>query len=339
MTSRTILVTGGSGYIASHVVLELIKDGYKPVILDNFSNSSPGVIKRLETLAGQAIHVVEVDCRDAEKMRSTFQEHDIFGVMHFAGLKAVGESIADPLAYYDHNVSGFVTTLRAAHAAKVETFIFSSSATVYAPSDEALICENAPVGPINPYGQSKLMCEIILKDFCKSAPNARAVIMRYFNPVGAHPSGDIGEAPNQTPNNLLPFIDRVASKKMNKLVIFGDDYDTPDGTGIRDYIHVMDLARGHVQALNFLQNNNGAHVFNLGSGTGTSVLELVDIYKRTNACDVPYTIGPRRAGDQGRVVADASKAKSVLGFDCYYTQEQACKHSCDWQVKNPTGYT
>ena len=339
MSRRNILVTGGAGYIASHVVLELIEAGYSPVILDNFSNSNPLVIKRLEKLSGQSIPYVEGDCRDVQKVDDIFKAFSFYGVMHFAGLKAVGESLREPLNYYDHNVAGCITTLRACQEHGVKNFIFSSSATVYAEYDGELIPEGADLSPINPYGQSKLICEQILQDFCKSDPKMRVAIMRYFNPVGAHPSGEIGEAPNQIPNNLMPFIDRVASGKAERLTVFGDDYDTSDGTGVRDYIHVLDLAQGHVKALSFLESNKGANIFNLGTGRGTSVLELIDVYEDVNGCEVPYAIGPRRAGDQGLVVADPTKAMAEMGFKCQYSLAQACKHSWTWQSLNPLGYS
>jgi len=338
MTGKTILVTGGAGYIASHVVLELVAAGFEPIIFDNFSNSSPLVIERLEALLGKSVSWLEGDCRNEDTMDKVFQTYTFDGVMHFAGLKAVCDSVSDPLGYYDHNVSGFITTLRAAKRHYVHDFIFSSSATVYAGGNGGLISENADLGPINPYGQSKLICEKVLQDLCVSEPKTRTAIMRYFNPIGAHPSGQIGEFPNQTPNNLLPFIDRVASGKVEHLTVYGNDYDTPDGTGVRDYIHVLDLARGHVRALDFLKENKGAHIFNLGTGQGTSVLELVEIYKKVNNCEVPYIIGSRRAGDQPTVIADPKKAMSQLNFDCQYTTEQACLHSWNWQSLNPLGY-
>lgn len=336
--SSKVLVTGGAGYIGSHTVLELIKAGFEPVIFDNFCNSSPAVLPRLEALAGRPISLIQGDCRSVEDLAAAFEAHDFEAVLHFAGLKAVGESVAEPLRYYDYNVVGFMRVLDAAKAAKVRSVVLSSSATVYAAQPDNLIDEMASLGPINPYGQSKLICEIMGRDLCHAEPDMAIAFMRYFNPVGAHPSGTIGEAPNQIPNNLLPYVSMVADGQLERLTIHGDDYDTPDGTGVRDYIHVVDLAKGHIQAIDFLSRSKGAHTFNLGTGRGTSVKEVVDIYGSANACEIPYVVGPRRPGDQGCVVADPAKANDLLGFRCQYSLQEACTHSHAWQTHSPNGY-
>ena len=281
---------------------------------------------------------VEGDCRSRSDMDSVFSQYNISAVLHFAGLKAVGESVSLPLKYYDHNVGGFIQMLEAALRAGVKKFVLSSSATVYANFDGPKIPETAALQPINPYGRSKLMCEEVGRDLCRSNPDVSFAAMRYFNPIGAHDCGMIGEAPNDIPTNLMPYITRVAVGQLEKLTVYGQDYETKDGTGVRDYIHVVDLARGHVQALNYINDNLRDHVFNLGTGRGTSVLELVDLYESKTGVKVPYVIGPRRHGDQASVVADPSLAEEKIGFSCRYAPGDACEHSYNWIKRNPSGY-
>lgn len=334
----SVLVTGGGGYIGSHTILELVAAGYHPVIFDNFSNSNRNVLDRLKTISGKEIDHIEGDCRNKADLYNVLSNYNITSVLHFAGLKAVGESVEFPLKYYDHNVNGFIQTLDAALATGVTRFVLSSSATVYANYDGLRIPETADLNPINPYGQTKLMCEKIGLDLCRANPKVSFAAMRYFNPIGAHESGMLGEAPNEIPNNLMPYITRVAIGQLEMLTVHGQDYETIDGTGVRDFIHVVDLARGHVQALKYINNNLGDHVFNLGTGHGTSVLELVELYKSETGAKVPYMVGPRREGDQASVIADPTRAENKIGFFCRYTPSDACKHSYNWITRNPSGF-
>ncbi|MEE9445903.1 MAG: UDP-glucose 4-epimerase GalE [Cocleimonas sp.] len=338
-TRGNVLVTGGAGYIGSHTVISLVKQGFKPVILDNFVNSSPIVIDRLSNLIGKPISCVQCDCRDNAALDAVFAAYNFLALIHFAGLKSVSESISDSLGYYDCNVSGFIDTLRAAQRAKVDRIIFSSSATVYRANDQRLISETDPLQPTNPYGQSKLICEQILQDYCIENPSVSAVILRYFNPIGAHPSGNIGESPLGIPNNILPFISRVGAGKTPALTIYGGDYETVDGTGVRDYIHVNDLADGHVRSLEYTQGRKGAKVFNLGTGKGTSVLELVRFFEQENNITIPYTIGPRRLGDLGQVVANPVLAERELNFKALRSVAEACRDAWNWTTYNPEGFT
>jgi len=335
-----LLVTGGAGYIGSHTCLQLLAAGHQVTILDNLSNSSKIALKRMESLSGQNIAFIQGDLRDQPLLEQLFKEHDFSGVIHFAGLKAVGESVEQPLAYYENNVAGTVKLLQAMEQAGVTTFVFSSSATVYGDPEALPITEQAPRSATNPYGQTKLMCEHILQDLHKAKPEWRIALLRYFNPVGAHSSGQIGESPNGIPNNLMPFISQVATGKRAQLAVFGDDYNTPDGTGVRDYIHVEDLASGHLAALNFLSKQNGGVLesINLGTGQGISVLDMVSAFEAASGQKVPYVIKPRRAGDIASCYADASKAQKLLGWAANKSIKDMCEDSWRWQSLNPQGY-
>jgi len=335
-----LLVTGGAGYIGSHTCLQLLAAGHRVTILDNLSNSSKIAIKRMENLSGQNIQFIQGDLRDQPLLDQLFAENDFTGVMHFAGLKAVGESVEQPLAYYENNVAGTVNLLQAMEKNEVNTFVFSSSATVYGEPEQLPINEQAPRSATNPYGQTKLMCEHILQDLQQANPQWRIALLRYFNPVGAHSSGQIGESPNGIPNNLMPFISQVATGKRAQLAVFGDDYNTPDGTGVRDYIHVEDLAAGHLAALNFLSKQNGGVLesINLGTGQGISVLDMVKAFEAASGQKVPYSINPRRAGDIASCYADASKAQKLLGWAANKSVKDMCEDSWRWQSLNPNGY-
>ena len=304
-----ILVTGGAGYIGSHTLIELIRAGFAPVVLDNLCNSSAQSLKRVEQITGQAVPFIQGDIRDAALLGKLFSEHNIEAVVHFAGLKAVGESVREPLKYYDNNVHGSQVLFEAMAKAGVLTLVFSSSATVYGEPAEIPISENCPLArPTNPYGRSKLMVEDIARDLAVADSRWRVALLRYFNPVGAHESGLIGEDPNGIPNNLLPFIAQVAIGKREKLSVFGGDYPTPDGTGVRDYIHVVDLAQGHVAALKYLAKHQGVHTWNLGTGTGYSVLEMVRAFEAASGVKISYEIVPRREGDIATCYALPNKA-------------------------------
>jgi len=335
-----LLVTGGAGYIGSHTCLQLLNAGHDLTILDNFSNSSAIAVERMEALSKQKITVIKGDVRDRGLLDTLFKDSDITGVMHFAGLKAVGESAEIPLSYYQNNVAGTLTLLEAMEDAGVRNFVFSSSATVYGEPEQLPINERAPRSATNPYGQTKLMCEHILQDLHKAKPEWRIALLRYFNPVGAHSSGQIGESPNGIPNNLMPFISQVATGKRAQLAVFGDDYNTPDGTGVRDYIHVEDLAAGHLAALNFLSKQNGGVLesINLGTGQGISVLDMVSAFEAASGQKVPYVIKPRRAGDIASCYADASKAQKLLGWAANKSIKDMCEDSWRWQSLNPQGY-
>ena len=334
----TILVTGGAGYIGSHTVVELIANGDNVLILDNFSNSSAGVVQRVEAITGSKIQCIEGDIRDRDLLRRIFAEHDVSAVIHFAGLKAVGESVAQPMKYYDNNVTGSLILVEEMLAANVFNLVFSSSATVYGVPASVPIDESMPVGNTsNPYGTSKLMVEHMLTDIAASEPRLSVVLLRYFNPVGAHASGTIGEHPNGAPNNLLPYVCQVAVGKLAQLSVFGDDYDTHDGTGVRDYIHVVDLAMGHIKAMASHLNQSGVHIYNLGTGNGYSVLDVVREFKAVTGVDVPYKIAPRRSGDVASCYADPSKAKNI-GWAATRNLTQMIEDAWRWQSQNPNGY-
>ena len=341
-----ILVTGGAGYIGSHTCITLHQAGYDVVVYDNLSNSSIEAINRASKLAGQPIEFIEGDIRDAKLLKQVFTENDFFGVIHFAGLKAVGESVTKPLLYYNNNVSGTITLLEVMAEANVKNLVFSSSATVYGDPEVLPIDETSPRSCTNPYGQSKLTVEHILQDLAATNDGWNLIPLRYFNPVGAHPSGQIGEDPNDIPNNLMPYISQVAVGKLEKLSIFGNDYPTVDGTGVRDFIHVTDLAQGHVAALNYLQqqvslsqtSSVGFLPINLGTGKGTSVLELVTAFSEVSGQDIPYQFSARRAGDIASCYASADKAKQLLGWEAKLSITEMCQDTWRWQSINPNGY-
>src|SRR5690554_5703330 len=334
-----ILVTGGAGYIGSHTLVELISAGLEPIVLDNLCNSSQISLQRVEAITGKKIRFVEGDVRDAALLERVFGEHNITAVIHFAGFKAVGESVELPLKYYDNNVYGSQVLLQAMANAGVYQFVFSSSATVYGEPEQMPISEECPVDrPTNPYGRSKLMVEDILRDLAVSHSNWRIAILRYFNPVGAHASGTIGEDPNNIPNNLLPYIAQVAVGKLKELSIFGNNYDTVDGTGVRDYIHVVDLAQGHVAALQYLAKEQGVHTWNLGTGQGYSVLQMITAFEQASAQKVPYKISPRRAGDIAQCYAQPDKAKQQLNWQAKLGLQQMMEDTWRWQSQNPNGF-
>lgn len=334
-----ILVTGGAGYIGSHTLCELLTKGFSCVVLDNFSNSSPKALDRVKEITRKSFPIYQGDVRNRSLLQQIFREHPIDAVIHFAGLKAVGESIAKPLAYYDNNVTGSLILLEEMQKAHVNCVVFSSSATVYGDPLSVPISETAPTGATtNPYGTSKYMVERILMDACHANPDFSAVILRYFNPVGAHQSGLIGEDPNGIPNNLLPYISQVAVGKLAELAIFGNDYPTPDGTGVRDYIHVVDLAIGHLKALEKHQQEAGCHIYNLGTGVGYSVLDMVNAFKEANDIPLPYRFAPRRPGDIATCYADPAKAEKELGWQAVKTLQDMMKDSYRWQKQNPNGY-
>lgn len=326
-----ILVTGGTGYIGSHAVVELMAAGYEVFIADNLSNSKASVLDRIARITGIRPGFAEIDMRDREAMHQLFAEHEFDAVMHFAGLKAVGESVQKSLMYYDHNVAGSVILFNAMLEAGVEKLVFSSSATVYGDPTEVPIRENAPLSAANPYGRSKLMIEDILRDAEKSDPQWRIALLRYFNPVGAHPSGLLGEDPNGVPNNLMPYVTQVAVGRLKELSVFGNDYPTPDGTGVRDYIHVVDLAQGHVAALRVLDERPGILTVNLGTGRGYSVLDLVNTFSQVSGQQIPYRITGRRPGDIAQCYADPSLARTILGWEAQKGLEEMCVDAWRWQ--------
>ncbi|MBO9493196.1 UDP-glucose 4-epimerase GalE [Thalassotalea sp. G20_0] len=336
--NKKILVTGGAGYIGSHTCVELLNDGYEIIVLDNLSNSSEESLKRVQEITGKTLEFVKGDIRDHKLLNSLFSNHEISSVIHFAGLKAVGESVSMPLAYYDNNVHGTLVLLEAMKQANVKTLVFSSSATVYGDPASLPISEDFPTSATNPYGRSKLMIEEILQDLYVSDNSWRIALLRYFNPVGAHPSGRIGEDPNDIPNNLMPYIAQVAIGKLDKLSVFGNDYPTHDGTGVRDYIHVVDLSIGHVRAIEKLQKAEGIHAWNLGVGTGYSVLEMVAAFEQASQQPVPYQIAPRRSGDIAACYANPDKALSELGWKAEKGLEDMVSDSWRWQSANPNGY-
>lgn len=337
---KTILVTGGAGYIGSHTTIQLLEEGYKVVILDNLSNAHAESMIRVRHITGKAFEFIEGDIRDREKLDHIFNSFDIWGVIHFAGLKAVGESVQKPLEYYNNNVYGTLTLCDAMADAGVKNLVFSSSATVYGDPETLPLSESSPTGtPTNPYGMSKLMVEHVLKDTYKSDNAWNIVILRYFNPVGAHESGLIGEDPNGIPNNLMPYISQVASGKLEQLSVFGDDYNTKDGTGVRDYIHVVDLANGHLKALDRLSLNMGCDVYNLGTGQGYSVLEMIQAFESASDKQVSYKIAPRRAGDIAACYADPTLAAKELNWHAKLTLVDMCESTWKWQSGNPMGYS
>jgi UDP-galactose 4-epimerase (EC 5.1.3.2) len=333
-----ILVTGGAGYIASHTNLELLNAGYDVVAVDNLSNSSSESIRRVEKLTGKKITFYENDILDKEALIKIFKQENIDAVIHFAGLKAVGESCKIPLKYYKNNVAGTVNLLEVMEMFNVKNLVFSSSATVYGDPKTVPITEDFPLSATNPYGRSKLMIEDILRDLYASDKEWNIAILRYFNPIGAHESGEIGEDPNGIPNNLVPYIAKVALGVLDKIYVYGNDYDTPDGTGVRDYIHVVDLAIGHIKAIEKLMEKPGLVTYNLGTGRGYSVLEVIHNYEKACHKKLPYVITDRRPGDIAISYADPSKANRELGWKAERDIEQMCRDSYNWQIKNPNGY-
>ncbi|TCI01525.1 UDP-glucose 4-epimerase GalE [Corallincola luteus] len=334
----TILVTGGAGYIGSHTVVELLNEGQDLVVVDNLSNSSDVSLARVEQITGKKVPFYQVDILDREALRKVFQLHDISAVVHFAGLKAVGESVQKPLSYYMNNVTGTIVLCEVMAEFGVKNLVFSSSATVYGDPASVPIREDFPTSATNPYGRSKLMVEEILRDLYVSDNSWNIALLRYFNPVGAHESGLIGEDPNGLPNNLMPYISQVAVGKLERLNVFGDDYPTQDGTGVRDYIHVVDLAVGHLRALDKLTTSPGVVTYNLGTGCGYSVLQMVKAFETASGKSVPYTLAPRRAGDIAECWADPALASEELGWQATRTVENMTADTWRWQSANPHGY-
>ena len=334
-----ILVTGGAGFIGSHTCVELLNAGYDVVVMDNYSNSSPESVRRVEALCGKSLRVYEADIRDEAAYEAIFTQNQIDSVIHFAGLKAVGESIHKPVEYYDNNIGGTTKLLGAMQKYGCTRIVFSSSATVYGSQNPVPFREDMPTGgTTNPYGTTKLFIERILTDTQKAHPDWSVILLRYFNPIGAHESGQIGEDPQGIPNNLMPYVAQVAVGKLPVLHVFGDDYDTPDGTGVRDYIHVVDLALGHVKAVEKAMRDTGVEIYNLGTGKGVSVLELVHAFEKASGVQVPYQIDARREGDIPVCFADASKAARELGWKAERGIEQMCADTWRWHSMNPKGY-
>ena len=335
----SILVTGGAGFIGSHTCVELLNAGFEVVIVDNFYNSQPESLNRIKKITGKDFKFYEVDIRDKAGLDKVFSENKIDAVIHFAGLKAVGESCQKPLEYYENNIGGTVTLCEAMRDAGCKKIVFSSSATVYGSDNVSPLTEDMKIGgTTNPYGTTKYMIEIILEDLYKSDNEWAITLLRYFNPIGAHESGRIGEDPNGIPNNLMPYITQVAIGKREKLSVFGNDYDTHDGTGVRDYIHVVDLALGHVKALNKVLGQNGCNIYNLGTGVGYSVLDVVKAFEKASGAEVKYEIAPRRPGDIATCYSDPSKAYAELGWKAERGIEKMCEDSWRWQKNNPQGY-
>jgi UDP-glucose 4-epimerase len=328
---QNILITGGAGYIGSHTCVELLAAGYNLVVIDNFSNSKPDVLRRVEQISGRTLTFEEVDIRDRGALRDVFRHHAIDAVIHFAGLKAVGESVSQPLRYYDNNISGSVALFEVMAESGVKTLVFSSSATVYGDPHSVPIREDFPLSATNPYGRSKLMLEEILRDLSRSDETWHIALLRYFNPVGAHDSGIIGEDPNGIPNNLMPYITQVAVGKLPELSVFGNDYPTPDGTGVRDYIHVVDLARGHLAALRAIDAKSGVTTVNLGTGQGYSVLDVIRAFEKASGRPVPYRIVDRRPGDVAQCYADPALAGQLLGWRAEKDLDAMCRDSWRWQ--------
>ena len=334
-----ILVTGGAGYIGSHTVVELQNAGYEVVVVDNLSNSSEKSLERVEKITGKPVKFYKADILDREALERIFAQEKIDSCIHFAGLKAVGESVQKPWEYYDNNIAGTLTLVDVMRKNGVKNIIFSSSATVYGDPAIIPITEECPKGQCtNPYGWTKSMLEQILSDLQKADPEWNVILLRYFNPIGAHKSGTIGENPNGIPNNLMPYITQVAVGKLKELGVFGNDYDTHDGTGVRDYIHVVDLARGHVKALKKFEEEKGVRIYNLGTGHGYSVLQVVSAFSKACGKELPYEIKPRRAGDIATCYCDPAKAKEELGWEAEYGIEEMCADSWRWQSRNPNGY-
>lgn len=336
--NKKVLVTGGTGYIGSHTVVQLLAANYSVVIFDNLCNSSREVLNRIELLSGKKVDFVEGDIRNRDVLRTTFQLHSIDSVIHFAGLKAVGESQAQPLQYYDNNVNGSVILLEEMAKANIKTIVFSSSATVYGDPGYSQYKEETPVAPINVYGRTKLMVEDIIKDLKNSDASWRAALLRYFNPVGAHASGKMGENPSGIPNNLMPFVAQVAVGKREKLSVYGNDYNTPDGTGKRDYIHVEDLAAGHLAALKVLENQSDLLTLNLGTGKPNSVLEMIHAFEKASGKKINYEIVARRSGDLAEYYADPTLAEKKLGWQAQLGIDRMCEDTWRWQMNNPNGY-
>ncbi|MGI6724939.1 MAG: UDP-glucose 4-epimerase GalE [Christensenellales bacterium] len=333
-----ILVTGGAGYIGSHTCLALMENGYDVVVVDDLRNSDEEALRRVEELSGRDLTFYNFDVCDQDRLEEVFSAHPVSSVIHFAGLKAVGESVGMPLAYYANNLGSTLALAGCMKRHNARNFIFSSSATVYAQDNQMPLAEGDALGCTNPYGWTKFMCEQILRDLCVAEPDFSVVLLRYFNPIGAHQSGRIGEDPAGIPNNLLPYITQTAQGRLSQLTVHGNDYDTPDGTGVRDYIHVVDLARGHLKALEYAERNRGCEAINLGTGRGYSVLEILKAFETVNKVKVPYTIGPRRPGDIATVYADPHKAKDLLGWQAELGIEDMCRDAWNWQKKNPKGY-
>lgn len=334
-----ILVTGGAGFIGSHTVVELQQAGYEVVVVDNLINSSKESLERVEKITGKPVTFYETDILDRQGLETIFKEQEITSCIHFAGLKAVGESVEKPWEYYNNNIAGTLTLVDVMRKHGVKDIIFSSSSTVYGEPDVIPITEKAPKHPCtNPYGWTKSMLEQILMDIQKADKEWNVILLRYFNPIGAHKSGTIGENPNGIPNNLMPYITQVAVGKLKELGVFGDDYDTPDGTGVRDYIHVVDLAIGHVKALKKIEEKAGLSIYNLGTGVGYSVLDIVKNFEQATGTSIPYAIKPRRAGDIAACYSDASKAKKELGWEAQFGIKEMCEDSWRWQSNNPNGY-
>ena len=334
-----ILITGGAGYIGSHTALELLNEGYEVVVYDNLCNSSQESLRRVEELTGKTVKFYEGDVLDGAALQAMFRAENVDAVIHCAALKAVGESVQKPLEYYQNNITGTLTLMDVMNRVGVKNIVFSSSATVYGSPEEMPITESCPKGQCtNPYGWTKSMMEQIMSDVQKANPDWNVILLRYFNPVGAHKSGRIGEDPKGIPNNLMPYISQVAVGKLEKLGVFGNDYNTPDGTGVRDYIHVVDLAIGHVKAINYIFTNPGLDVINLGTGVGYSVLDMVKAFSKACGKEIPYEIKPRRAGDIDMCYADPSKALKVLGWKAERGLDEMCEDTWRWQSQNPNGY-
>lgn len=332
-----VLVTGGAGFIGSHTVVELLEEGYAVTVIDNLSNASVESLRRVEEITGKKVAFTEGDVRDRALLEKLFAENSFDWVIHFAGLKAVGESVTEPLMYYDNNLISTVTLLETMQKHGVKNFVFSSSATVYGNPERLPLDENCRLSVTNPYGSTKLMQENILKDLYTADPSWNIALLRYFNPVGAHPSGRIGEDPKGIPNNLMPYVAQVASGKLKRIGVFGNDYPTPDGTGVRDYIHVVDLAKGHVAAIRALKEP-GVHIYNLGTGHGYSVLNMIEAFGKACGKALPYEILPRRAGDVPACYATSAKAEKELGWKAQYGLEEMCRDQWNWQKNNPNGY-
>ncbi|MBO4307669.1 MAG: UDP-glucose 4-epimerase GalE [Bacteroidales bacterium] len=334
-----ILVTGGAGYIGSHTIVELQQAGYDVVVIDNLDNSSRVSLQRVEKITGKPVVFYKADIRDRNALNGILEENRCDACIHFAGLKAVGESVEKPWEYYENNIGGTLVLLDVMRQHGCKNIIFSSSATVYGDPVQIPITEECPKGQCtNPYGWTKSMLEQVMMDIQKADPEWNIVLLRYFNPIGAHPSGTIGENPNGIPNNLMPYVTQVAIGKRTELGVFGNDYDTPDGTGVRDYIHVVDLAKGHVSALQAIERKCGLAIYNLGTGHGYSVLEIVKAFEKVNGVKVPYSIKPRRAGDIATCYSDPAKALRELGWKAQYGIEEMCRDSWNWQRKNPNGF-
>lgn len=332
-----IFVTGGTGFIGSHTCVELLANGYEIVVADNLSNSKEAVVSRIEKISGKKITFCKVDICDYESLTKVFKENTIDAVIHFAGLKAVGESVRKPLEYYTNNINGTLVLLKVMCENNCKKIVFSSSATVYGIDNKAPYTEDMPTSATNPYGYTKVMIEQILRDMCVADKEFSVVALRYFNPIGAHDSGLIGENPNGIPNNLVPYIAQVACGRLEQLSVYGNDYDTPDGTGVRDYIHVMDLATGHVSAIDYAMKNTGFEAINLGTGKGSSVLEVVSAYEKACGKEIPKKIAARRAGDIATCYADASKAKNIFGWEAKLNIEKMCEDSWNFTKLNPNG--